>query len=451
MTQTAFSETPSNGRIFQIAWPLALRAVITFSAILIDLYFVSTLGEEAVAAVGLSGAISGLLMGMVFAFSNAAQVKLAQAVGSEKPVAVKTALANSFIINIVLVSVGILVLLVIGRPLLDWLAHSPQIADMAMTYMLIIFVMIVAEALGQIIGSFFNGHGRTKIPFFSFLIAFPLNIIATYGLVFGEFGMPELGVAGAAWGTAIASVVRLIVLAAVFWQKDRAILRIVGWLDDDLGKSLREQVKFAWPIAATFISMNFANNACTLIYANMNIHQFAAMTLIMPWVRVAGLIAYSWAQSTGILVAQMLGKNLSPNELDAFLARSRRGILVACVAVVAGYVGIIFATQWIYSELDDQTRAALFSFLPILIVVPFPRALNSICGNVLRAAGDTHYSMRIHIGVQWLVLVPVTALFVLVLDLPAVWVFSVFLLDEMAKFFPFHRRVATGIWHGVQK
>jgi putative MATE family efflux protein len=451
MTQSANISTPSNGQIFQIAWPLAMRAVITFSAILIDLYFVSSLGEEAVAAIGLSGAIAGLLLGVIFAFTNAAQVKMAQAVGTENPVGIKTAFVNSMIINVTLVGVGILILLIIGPHLVNWLAHSPQVADMANTYMRIFFVMIAAECVGQTIGSYFNGNGRTKIPFYSFLIAFPLNIFATYALVFGAFGFPEMGIAGAAWATAFASIVRLAVLVAIFWRNDRHILAVEGWLDDDRWKSIREQINFAWPIAATFISMNFANNVCTLIYANMNIHHFAAMTLIMPWVRIAGLLAYSWAQSTGILVAQMLGKNHTPAALNEFLARSRRGIVFLCVIVSILYVIIIFATQWIYADLDDQTRAALFSFLPILLVIAFPRALNSICGNVLRAAGDTHYSMRIHMSVQWFVLVPVTALFVLVFNLPAVWVFGVTLLDEAAKFIPFHRRVKTGIWHKVQK
>lgn len=451
MTQPVSASTPSNGQIFQIAWPLAMRAVITFSAILIDLYFVSALGEEAVAAIGLSGAIAGLLLGVVFAFSNAAQVKMAQAVGSEAPVAIKTAFVNSFIINTTLVASGILLLLIIGPTLVNWLAHSPQVADMAITYMRIFFVMIAAECVGQVIGSYFNGNGQTKIPFYSFLIAFPLNIFATYALVFGEFGFPEMGIAGAAWATAFASIVRLFILAAVFWHRDHGVLAVQGWLDDDRWKSLREQISFAWPIAATFISMNFANNVCTLIYANMNIHQFAAMTLIMPWVRVAGLLAYSWAQASGILVAQMLGKAHEPAALNDFLARARRGIVSISVVVSIIYIGIIFATQMIYVDLSDETRAALFSFWPVLLVVAFPRGLNSMCGNVLRAAGDTHYSMRIHVAVQWFVLVPVTALFVLVLGLPAVWVFGVHLLDEMAKFIPFHRRVATGKWHRMQK
>ncbi|WP_420860981.1 MATE family efflux transporter [Algirhabdus cladophorae] len=450
MTQATENTTPSTARIFQIAWPLALRAVIMFSAVLIDLYFVSSLGEEAVAAIGLSGAIAGLLMGIVFAFSNAAQVKLAQAVGTENPLAIKTALVNGFIINIVLAGIGIATLLILARPIVDFIAHSPKVAALAMTYMRIFFIMIAAEAVGLIFGSFFNGDGRTKIPFYSFLIAFPLNILATYVLVFGHFGMPELGVAGAAWGTALAAIVRLLVLAAVFWSSDRALIKLPGWIDADRWMSLREQVRFAWPIAATFISMNFAANTCTLIYANMNIHQFAAMTLIMPWVRIAGLISYSWAQATGILMAQLLGKTVSSEALDAFLLRARRAIVVLAVIVSLTYVGIVFATQRIYVDLDAQTRTALFSFLPVLLIIPFPRALNALCGNVLRAAGDTHYSMRVHVGAQWLILVPVTAVFVLLFDLPAVWVFAVYLLEEATKFIPFHQRIRSGSWHHVQ-
>jgi len=71
------------------------------------------------------------------------------------------------------------------------------------------------------------------------------------------------------------------------------------------------------------------------------------------------------------------------------------------VIVATAYALIILATRWIYSELAEETRYALFSFLPILLLLPFPRVSNAICGNVLRAAGDTKSSMNIHLSATW--------------------------------------------------
>ena len=102
--------------------------------------------------------------------------------------------------------------------------------------------------------------------------------------------------------------------------------------------------------------------------------------------------------------------------------------------------------DWIYPNLERETRAILFGFLPILMVIQFPRATNAICGNTLRAAGDTVYVMHIFIWSQWAFRVPATALFVLYFDLSAFWILSLFLWEEVIKFPAFHRRLWRGDW-----
>jgi Na+-driven multidrug efflux pump len=74
-----------------------------------------------------------------------------------------------------------------------------------------------------------------------------------------------------------------------------------------------------------------------------------------------------------------------------------------------------------------------------------------MCGHTLRAGGDTLYVMNIFVSAQWLFRVPMTAFFILVLDLPVVWVFSLFLFEELVKFPMFHLRFLKGAWkHGLQ-
>ena len=100
----------------------------------------------------------------------------------------------------------------------------------------------------------------------------------------------------------------------------------------------------------------------------------------------------------------------------------------------------------IYPDLEHETRAILFGFLPILLILQFPRATNAICGNTLRAAGDTVYVMHIFVWSQWAFRVPATALFILYFDLSAFWIMSLFLWEEVLKFLPFHRRLWRGDW-----
>jgi Na+-driven multidrug efflux pump len=443
-------QTPSTGEIFAMSWPMAMRAVMMFSIMIIDLYLVSSLGEEAVASIGIASVIAGTAMGINMAFANAMQIKSAQAFGTQDPVELKTAFFSGMIINLTLIGIAIFLILVFGRSLLDLMAHSPEIADNATSYLYVFVLVMLAEAVSSVFTSHFNGCGRTKLAFYSFLISAPVNVGSSIVLIFGLYGFPELGLAGAAWGSFLGALLRMIYLAAQFYKSHGVFQDVAGWLMGSLPKAARHQFAFSWPIAATFVSMTLANQVCAGIYSNMNVFEFAAMTLIMPWVRIAGQLSYTWTQATGIIVAQLLGKALRPAVLDEFLSRAWRWAFIAAGVTATAYAVIIFAPDWIYAELAVETRIALVSFLPVLLLVPFPRVSNAICGNVLRASGDTKSSMNIHIGANWLFMVPMTALFVLVLDLSVMWVFALFLAEELVKFPFFHRRIWSKEWHRMK-
>jgi len=334
---------------------MAMRAVMMFSIVIIDLYLVSSLGEEAVAAIGIASVLSGLVMGVTFAFANAMQIKVAQAYGSEDPVELKTSFYSGLVISIGLAVAGIVLIVVFGHSLLDTMAHTPQIADDAVGYLVVFTLVIIAEALSGVFTSHFNGCGRTKLAFYSFLISAPVNVGASIVLVYGLYGFPELGIAGAAWGSFLGAALRLAYLAVMFYRSHGLFTDVAGWMHGSLPIAAAKQFNFSWPIAATFISMTFANQATAAICSNLNVYQFAAITLILPWVRIAGQLSYTWTQATGILVAQLLGKSLSASALDEFLSRAWRGAFIAAAIVAVTYAIIIYATNFIYADLAGQT------------------------------------------------------------------------------------------------
>ncbi len=440
------SAVPNTASILKLAWPLTLKAMMLHGIIVIDAYLVAALGEEAVAAMGLAGSFAGLVLGIIMAFSNATQIRIAQAFGSGSDVALKTGLYIGLLINIVAASFGALLLVLFGGDLIGYFAHTPWIAAEAEKYLMVFLLVFAFEMFGQCLGSYFNGCGKTVVPFLSYLIAIPLNIIVSYAFIHGAFGFPELGVMGAALGSAIASMMRLLFMAVQLYRKNRAYLDVAGWKNGTFLVSLKRHLKFALPIAATFVSVVVANNVAVMLYAKMSVNQFAAMTLIHPWIQVLGTFGISWAMATGIMVAQLLGKDQRGPELDLFLKRAWIGAMSAAGIVALCYLTLTLLSDQIYGNLQDETRAALYSFLPILLILPFPKGSNAMCGHSLRAGGDTVYVMNIFISSQWLCRLPLTAFVIFYLEGAAVWVLVAVLAEELFKFPLFHRRFLKGRW-----
>ena len=444
--QTAPKPAPGARDVFSLAWPMTLKAIFLHGTVVIDGFLLSSLGEGALAAMGLAAALGGIVLGVIFAFSHAMQIRTAQAFGGGDQLFLKSVLASGLTVSMAIGILGVGLIHIWGGTLIDALAPAPEIADQAKTYLSIFSIVILCEAIGQCIASFFNGCSRSKLPLYGYLISVPINITSSIVLIHGLWGFPALGVAGAALGSAIAISIQTVFWTVLLLRTNGHLRRIAGWYYGTFLHTIKRHVRFALPIAATFVSATLSTHVCSLIYANMSLNGFAALTLIAPWNLLAGQVAMQWTQATGILVAQLLGKRTSEDVLDHFLSRAWMGAFVAAGVVAFIFLVMCLSLDWIYPNLEVETRAILFGFLPILLIIQFPRATNAICGNTLRAAGDTVYVMHIFIWAQWAFRVPATALFILYFDLSAFWILSLFLWEEVIKFPAFHRRLWRGNW-----
>ncbi len=425
---------------------MAVKAIFLHGTVLIDGWLVSSLGEAALASMGLAAAIGGIILGIIFAFSHAMQIRAAQAFGTADPVYLKSTLLCGLTISMAIGGAGLAFIFLFGPSLIDHMAPNRDVALNAWLYLRVFSLVVLLESVGQCLSSFFNGCGRTRLPLYGYALSVPINILCSVALIHGLWGLPSFGVTGAAMGSAIGVAVQVVFFAIRFLQIEGHLVRTVGWRHVSFARTLKRYFLFTLPIAATFSSATLATHLCMLIYARMALNDFAAMTLIAPWNMVAGQIAMQWTQATGIIVAQLLGRRANEATLDAFLSKAWRGAFVAAGMMGLVFLGLSMSIEILYADLSPETRATLLGFMPILLITSFPRATNAICGNTLRASGDTIYVMQIFLWSQWVFRVPATALAVLVFEVPAFWVLSLILAEELVKFWPFHSRLWRGDW-----
>ena len=131
------SSTPGGAAVFALAWPMTLKAIFLHGTVVVDGFLVSALGEGALAAMGLAAALGGIVLGMIFAFSHAMQIRAAQAHGTGDAVFVKSVLASGLTVSLLIGIFGVLAIF-IGVPLLlVALAPTPLIAYQAQAFLLI--------------------------------------------------------------------------------------------------------------------------------------------------------------------------------------------------------------------------------------------------------------------------------------------------------------------------
>ncbi len=444
--RTTVGQAPGAAQVFALAWPMTLKAMVLHGTVVVDGFLLSSLGESALAAMGLAAALGGMVLGVIFAFAHAMQIRTAQAYGSGDDVFLKSVLGSGLAVSLAIGLLGVGAIFAFGHQLLARLAPTPDIAAQGWAYLTVFSLVLILEAMGQCIASFFNGCGRSKLPLYGYLISVPVNILASIGFIHGLWGLPALGVMGAAIGSALAITLQTAFWSMLLLHQYGHLRRIVGWQKARFAPTLGRHLRFSLPIAVTFVSAALVTHVCSLIYANMALAGFAAFTLIAPWNMLAGQISMQWTQATGIIVAQLLGQKAPREVLDRFLSQAWRGAFVAAGIVAAIFVGMCTSVDLLYPDLTEETRTILWGFLPLLVILQFPRSTNAICGNTLRSSGDTVYVMHIFLWSQWGFRLPATALCILVFDLPAFWILSLWLGEEVVKFLPFHLRIWRGGW-----
>jgi len=176
------------------------------------------LGEASLAAVGNANVIMFLLFGVMFGFSMASTIMVAQCVGAKNVPEAKRVVGTSAVFFLGLSLAMSLTGFALAQPLVHWLHTPPDALPLALTYMRIIFL-----ALPFMGGLFFlmavlRGAGDSKTPFKYLAMAVALDILLNPLLIFGWGPVPRLGIGGSAIATLIAQALSFFALVAHLYR-----------------------------------------------------------------------------------------------------------------------------------------------------------------------------------------------------------------------------------------
>ncbi|WP_428804009.1 MATE family efflux transporter [Vibrio kyushuensis] len=425
---------------FSLAWPLALNALLMQSMLMIDTLLVSPLGEIALAAMGIATVIIAFILGIQMALANGTQLVLSRAVGS----GIKRSLSKAFwagsSINFGVALLFLALLTIFHQNLIYTLTNNEELYHQIADYLEISKYLVLYTAVTQVIIALFNSLGRSKVPFKGYLIELPINAILSYVLIHGfslgtGINYEGMGVQGAALGSIIAITIRLIFLVACVHFDGAISLRFEA-TRQELGRNIKNHVIEIFPVAANMTILSIGATVYQLLYSQLNINAYVAITLVAPWVRAGTQFMSAWAHSSAISISQAIGSR----KMDDLVKNVNTSIDVAvimsfvCALFFAGFSLVI---QDIYPDLDQSTYIALATIAPLYILLPIIRGYNTVHGHVLRALGKTTSVFKINFTGQWIISIPLCALIIFVFDGSVFWAFAIQPFEELIKALPF--------------
>lgn len=397
---------------------------------LADTFMLSAVSDDAVAGVGTANQyiqIAILILGVI---GTGASIVVSQYLGSRLIAEASQIAALSVTLNL-LVGLAISGLFILFSDfLMKMMNLQGAVLEAAQSYLVIVGGFIFVQALITSMSSIIRVQGWTKQTMYVSLAMNIVHVVLNYILIFGKFGMPELGVEGAA----ISSVISRVLAAVVFfWLLYQALEVRIEWADYyRLSKNYISKIlKIGIPSALEQVL--YQTNQIVLLYYVTFIGA-EALSARQYAVNIS-MFTYLFAMAIGMATAILVGRYVGAGEKELAYNKVWFGVKSALIFTVSMVVIIILFREPFMGLFTDNEEIIKIgaSVLLLSIFLETGRTINITIINSLRASGDAAYPVRIGFVSMIVIGLSLGYLFVFVLDLGLVGVWLAIACDEWIR------------------
>ena len=402
-----FTTGPIGRAVVLLAIPMVLEMVMESVFALTDAFFVSRLGTDALATVGLTEAIITLLFAIAIGTGMATTAMVARRVGERDIAGARIAAAQSILLGLVLSAVVAVPGVIFAEDLLAIMGGSPELVASGHGYTQVLFGGSATIMLIFLLNAVFRGAGDAAIAMRVLWIANAINIVLDPCLIFGLGPFPELGVTGAATATTIG---RGTGVALQLWVLFKGGSRIRLAMSD-LQPRLRVILRLARLSLGGVLQFLIGTSSWVVmvwIIGGFGSAAVAGYTLAIRLIVFAILPSWGMANAAATLVGQNLGAG-SPERAEASVWRT--GTYNMLFLVGAAVVFIIFANPLIrlFTEEPDVVRYGVSCLRWVSYGYGF-YAWGMVMVQAFNGAGDTYTPTIINFFCYWLFQLPLAYL-----------------------------------------
>lgn len=392
--------------LFRLALPMVVSqggfAVMIFT----DRWFMSHLDAAHIAATLGGGVASFLCVSLFMGVITYANPLVAQYYGAGDTARCPRVVTQGWLIAAACIPVLVLAT-AYGGEAFSYLGHEPAQASLERVYFQVLMTVSFFNLLKACLASYFAGIGRTRVVMISDVLSVILNIPLSWALIFGKFGLPELGIAGAALGTVIASLFGLALFLVFYLSRGhRRHFEVEQSFRFDPG-IMRRYLRLGIPSGVeSFLNM-VTFNLFLLMFQGYGVTQGAAMAIVFNW----DMLSFVPLIGLNISVMSLIGRFVGMRDMERANQVISSGFILAL-----GYAGMMVIVFLVFrTSLIEVFRTPGPEFDPIaelagsmmfgLCTYMLADATIMVTGGTLRGAGDTRWVMLTSISLHCLMVV----------------------------------------------
>ncbi len=445
MRNGLFNDKKFYRSLLRIALPITVQQFITSGIGTLDVLMVGQLGETSIAALGLANQVYFLVQLLLFGISSGSAIFTAQYWGARDVVNIRRVLG--ICLSITIPSAMLFTIAAVFFPdfVLRFYTNDQAVIELGSQYLRIVGVSYFFYAVSFSFSAILRSTEQVKLPMVVSAMALILNSVLNYALIFGNFGLPEMGVRGAAVGTFISRGMEFVVLLFFTYRlKTPAAARLREMVNFDFS-FFKRTLQTSMPAAVNEMLWALGTTTYNSVYAHISTQSIAAVNIEYTIEGMAFVIFMAMANGAAIMIGNQIGagyESVAREYADRFLKLGMIGALItgAVLIVVRNPILLLYNITPIASRYASNILL-IFSLLMWIKVSNLMLFIG-----VLRSGGDTRYALLVEAGAVWLIGVPMALLGGFVLHLPVHWVYLMVYAEEMVKLVLVYRRYRTGLW-----
>lgn len=392
-------------RILALALPIIGGMVSQNVLNLVDTLMVGSLGNTALAAVGIASFANFMCTAFITGLGAGVQAMAARRLGEGQHGETAVALDGGLLLAIVLgLPLGV-VLFAAAPALMPLLVHQRPVVALAVPYLQARLVAMVAIGMNFAFRGYWNGINRSALYFRTLIVMHVSNIALNWVLIYGKLGAPALGSTGAGVASAMATWIGTLTYMSLGLKHARA----GGFLRKLPDRSaLVTMLRLSVPAGLQQLFFATGMTAFFAIIGRVGTAELAASNVLLNLLLVALLPAMGFGLASASLVGQALGRG------DADDARRWAWDVVKLATLAVTLValpGFILPDLLLSAFLHDAATRLMADWPLRIIAVGMPiDAVGIILMQSLVGAGDTRSVLVVSVGLQWLLELPLVLL-----------------------------------------
>lgn len=437
-----------------IALPIILQNGISNFVSLLDNIMVGQVGTLEMSGVSVVNQLMMVFYLCVFGATSGAGIFTAQFHGSRDQEGIRFTFRFKVLICVLLSLLGAAIFLFAGDALINaYLQGEGSAEDAATTlqhaksYLLVMLVGLPPFAMTNVYASTMRECGKTTVPMVAGIVAVLVNLVGNYILIFGNFGAPKMGVAGAALATVISRYVELAIVALWTHLHAKEYLYIRGayrslYIPRKLFGNILTK---GMPLLANEFMWSAGIATLSQCYSTCGLDVVPALNITTTISNLSSVVFLAVGSTVGIIMGQMLGANRPVPEIRDHnrkliaLGVSSGVVFGGLMASISGVFPLLYNTE------DSVRELATGLILIAAAAIPIGAYLNPAYFT-LRSGGKTMITFLFDSGFVWGVSIPVAFCLSRFTDMPILPLYAICQALDLIKCVVGFILVKKGVW-----